>query len=214
VADQANAPTDEPKESAHRLDLEELFIVNAPFVARELSPALDAALDRTRTDMRERGFLDVRQELQAAAAHVTTAADKAAYEDMIRVYALWSQGWNEAGLAARSLRPSATLTTWAGPTRVEEVTDSKIVLRMDDGPESFATTTSKMDVRLAAALVIHRAAQTGLGLDAHAAALLVLDREGTEEGASKACIEAAQRGAYIDLLIRELRRRAWEQSAP
>src|SRR5688572_25512313 len=68
--DEVDGPTDEPDNTAQRLDLEELVIDDAPPLQRDLSPALAAALDRTRVAMQNRSFFDARRELQAAPGHL------------------------------------------------------------------------------------------------------------------------------------------------
>jgi hypothetical protein len=189
------------------LNLEELYIDDAPLGERDLSPPLAAALDRARKAMRDRSYLDARQALAAAAVELQSDADHAAYEEMVHLYTLWSAGWAKAAESARHLKPGDSLSIWSGPALVQKASETEIVLLVDGAPQLFAARMGEMDVRLAAALVAHRARQTGLGLDAHVAALLALDRDGTREAARAACVEAAQRGAIIDPLIRELRRR-------
>lgn len=207
AASDAAGPSAALAESDHRLDLEQLFIDDAPVAERDVSPAVDAALDRVRAAMRNRDFRDVRLNLQDAASRLKNDEDRAAYEEMLLVHAWWVQGWDHATAAARLLKVGDKLDIWSGPAVVERTSESEVVLNLDGSPRAFAIRSSDMDLRLAVALLSRRASATGLGLDPHRAALLVLDRESTPEAARNACVDAVQRGYFIDPLLSELRKR-------
>jgi hypothetical protein len=199
-----------PAAAPQRIDPRALFIDAAPVPRAALAPQLASQLDEVRRAMRQREFLAIRQHLQASAADRRSGADRQAYERMLLVHALWTQGWSHALAAAGELGPGDRIDTWAGPALVQDKTDREIMLRIDGDPQTFSTRIGDMEIRLAAALVEHRARDTGLALDAHIAALWTFAPEAADDGedpieaAEEAIIEAAQRGAYVDDLITEL----------
>jgi hypothetical protein len=132
---------------------------------------------------------------------------------MQRAYSLWTYAWSHAGAAAQELKPGDEIDTWNGPALVQDKTGEEILLRLDGSPHKFSLRLRDMDVRLAAGLIEHRAASTGLGLDAHLAALYVFDREASHEDAWDACLAAVQRGVHVDPLVAELKLREAKEAA-
>lgn len=205
--DRGAAITTAAEDRPQRMDPDDLFIDSAPLPPPPPTPHLADTLDNMRAAMRARDFLATRQHLQEAISYRRTGEDKRAFERILLVHALWAQGWHHATTAAAALTPGERLSTWAGPAIVEEKSDEEIMLRLSGVPQRFSIRLPEMEVRLAAALLKHRARQTGLALDAHVAALWIFDSEDSTEAARQACIDAAQRGLYVDFLIAELSHR-------
>jgi hypothetical protein len=193
-----------PQAKVEDVDVWDALIGSASIASPASTPLLATGLEGVREAMKQRDFLGALRQLNEAAGFRRGRADSAAYERMHHVYTLWSYAWSHAGAAVGELKPGVQLHTSPGLAVVKDKTDEKVVVQWDGAEQEFSTRLSDMDVRLAAALIRHRADSTGLGLDAHVAALLVFDRESSLEDARQACLAAAQRGVIVDPLIAEL----------